>query len=369
MSPMVIDLGSYGFKGISSGERFKGFPEHPLSLFVGDDRVVLITKVKELPKGLESHERPDSWRLHYRAIVISLVSGTVTSEADLGGAGADSDADVLSDGTIVLYHPGFLEFWKLRSDGSLAKEKTVGVDVHEIDQAAAEMHQAFGGGFSPSFSHDSVYLIVRAYRSKLSKVWRITSTSVKPIDVHLLPLSIDQAVESDIAIFGKAAEGVKCDIYLIPFGLRRPTSKIYTNDCKNVGKPTFIGPDEIVFGGEHPEFTTASGDVISHPEMKNAGTITADWNGSAYMASRYGMSGGNDFFDIGAHLSKVFITVFDKQWHERCHLVMRMRGADLSGPYLSPKGDRIIAYDDGRFYAWDVNELASGPKGKTHGGQ
>jgi hypothetical protein len=69
------------------------------------------------------------------------------------------------------------------------------------------------------------------------------------------------------------------------------------------------------------------------------------------------MSGGNDFFDIGAHISKVFIAVFDGRWHERCHLVMKVRGADLSGPYLSPKGDRIVAYDDGSFYAWDVRMI------------
>jgi hypothetical protein len=359
VTPTDIDLSLYGFKGVPSRNFLEGLVIRPLCLFLDNDHIVLVNHVRGTPKGLATRDQPDSLRLHYLGVVISLNSKKVVSTVDLGGADYNTAVDVLSNGILVFYRHGAIDFWKLGSDEILRKKQTISLDVHEIDEAmAAPIRQFLEVSLLPSYSHNTLYLYLNAGISMRTKLWKITSGKIESLDTILPRFFLEEAAESEVSMLG-LKNWDECRFFVIADqGRTQPYEIYHQSSCQHQSMPSFLGPHEIVFTSaiKPPEFRTETGEVISHPGVGNVGKLAAAWDGSAYLGVALSSSGGIEALDISAHTSKATMAVFDNKWHERCRLLMKVRGADLSGPYLSPKGDRIVAYDKGHFYIWDLNQ-------------
>lgn len=357
--PLDMNLAPYGFKGVPSKDVLKGLLAKPNCLFLDKDHVAIIAPVRESPK-LSFRRKVQSFPIHYLGAIIDLEEGKVVSTIDLGGADYNSRSQVLSGGTLVFYRHGELDFWRFGSDNRLHLQRTVPVDVRDIDEALSRKEQLPEVNLSASSSHQTLYLSLGAPLSKVHHVWIITSSTVKPANPYLSPLYLPSTVESDEYLI--SPNWTDCRFYVAPAQKPRGPEEFYRQlQCHIKSIPSFVSSNVIAIipgPNDVPQFRTDTGQVIKHPSVFHQDMVAADWDASAAIGVVFGFSGGMAALDLGAHINEATVTVFDRNWRQSCRITMKVRGADLSGPDISSSGEWITAYDNGHLYAWNVDQIA-----------
>lgn len=359
-----LDLGRYGFKGIPSRELLRGLVTKPDCLFLDENHVALLARVREKPK-LSARPLLSSLRTHYSGVVIDLKTAKVVSTFDLGGADDNSASESLSNGELVFYDHGVISFWKLGADEVLRKKGTLNLDVHEIEKAWTRREQADLVHISPSFTHRTLYLYLDAPLSGLRGVWKITPDRAEQLRPDLSIPYLEATIESDDFLLSANWQVPDCRLYVISNRTGVSPQEIYHQDaCQDITMPSVISRDEIAITsgakGAVPQFRTDTGEATTHPGVSSTAPMMAAWDGSAVMGTRYRSSGGFEALDISSHISGVTATIFDKDWHKRCAITMKIRGADYSGPVISPRSGWVAMYDYGHFYAWNIRHGANG---------
>jgi hypothetical protein len=357
-----IDLTPYGFKAVSHKDVIGGIFSRPQCLFLDTDHVVVVAKRRLPIQGLVKRDEPNSGRVHYVGVLINLRAGKVVNIIDLGGADYYGDGEVLDDGTLIFYRHGLVDFWRLVDGELLQRKLTVPIDVSEIDAALKAKSQFERFGLYPSHSHKVLYLSLDASISGVTQLWTITTDGVRPFGRQISPLFLGETVESDNSVIALRRFD-ECRFFAVPNEADKPIREIYHGDsCQHLYAPSFIGPGELVIGstikGQPAEFRMTDGSLAPSLSGRISGNVTAAWNGSAYMALELRSSGGSEFFDISSHISEAIVHVYDHDWHEIYGLEIPIRGADFSGPFLSPTGTRIVEYNSGHFYSWNVRTVA-----------